>query len=79
MLGVLRTQLGLYVVPEDREPLAPELLDLLGLVVQEPDLLLVAVPDVQPRGDAVEEGDVVLFAALDKLLDVPALLLGVQL
>ena len=79
MLGVLLAQLGLDVVPEDREPLAPELLDLLGLVVQELDLLLVAVPDVQSRGDAVEEGDVILFAALDQLLDVPALLLGVKL
>ena len=79
VLGVLVAQLGLDVVPEDGEPLAAETLDLLHLVQQQRDLLLVAVPDVQPRGDPVEEDDVVLLAALDQPLDVATLLLGVQL
>ena len=79
VLGVLVAELGLDVVPEDGEPLAAETLDLLHLVQQQRDLLLVAVPDVQARGDPVEEDDVVLLAALDQLLDVPTLLLGVQL
>ena len=79
VLSVLVAQLGLDVVPEDGEPLAAETLDLLHLGQQQRDLLLVAVPDVQPRGNAVEEDDVVLLAALDQLLDVATLLLGVQL
>ena len=40
VLCVILTQLWLYVVPENREPLASKLLDLLDLLVQEPDLLL---------------------------------------
>ena len=79
VLSVLVAQLGLDVVPENGEPLAAETLDLLHLVQQQRDLLLVAVPDVQTRGDPVEEDDVVLLAALDQLLDVATLLLGVQL
>ena len=78
MLGILSTEIRLYVIPEDGESLTAKLVNLLYFTVQQIYLSLVTVLDIQARRDPVEESNFVLLAGLDQVLDILALLLSVE-
>ena len=78
MLGILSTEIRLYVIPEDGESLTAKLVNLLYFTVQQIYLSLVTVFDIKARRDPVEESNFVLLTGLDQVLDILALLLSVE-
>jgi len=79
VLGILLAELRLDVIPENGETLTAQTLDLFDFIAQQIQLRLVAVLDIQPRRNTIEESDLVFPAGFNQLLDISALLFGIEI
>ena len=73
------SDLRLDIIPEYGETLTAQTLDLFDFIVQQIYLGLVAVLDVQPRGDPIEESDLVFLTGVNQLLDISTLIFSIEI
>ena len=69
----------LDIIPEYGEALTAQVLDLFDFLVQQIYLFLVAVLDIQPGGNSIEESDLVFLTGFNQLLDIFTLVLSVEI